>query len=288
MSFKKSLKILDHSITERNYVLSRYFNEVAKIELIDQDKEVELTRRIKNGDKKAEEELIIANLRFVISCAKNYQNKGLSLEDLISEGNLGLIRAARQFDETRGFKFISYAVVWVRNYILTALADSGRLVRLPSNKIAQKSKIHKFISENLDENELLLIEKVCEKFNIDIKTYQRIVKSDSNYSLDDKIQENDYNSQTYGDCLKSENDFFDNFFDNNSNKKKIQYGLKYLTDREKKVIIDYFGLNGVPEKTCEKIGLELSLTKERVRQLKDNALKKLKRKIKQQFKSEIL
>jgi len=175
------------TITERSFISEKYFNEVQSIPMIDPAKEIELAQRIKKGDKIAENELVTSNLRFVISVAKQYQNRGLPLEELIAEGNMGLIKAAQRFDETRGFKFISYAVSWIRQSILEALSKNAKTVRLPQNKIQQQHDLKALIAKKSQENNgNFSIDEVCKELNIDHETYNILVSGNSATSLDSK------------------------------------------------------------------------------------------------------
>ena len=176
------------TITERTFISEKYFNEVQIIPLIDANKEIELAQRIKKGDKSAENELVKANLRFVISVAKQYQNRGLPLEELIAEGNMGLIKAAQRFDETRGFKFISYAVSWIRQSILEALSKNAKTVRLPQNKIQQQNELKDLIAKKSQENNgSFSIDDICRELNIDHETYGILVNGNKSTSLDTQL-----------------------------------------------------------------------------------------------------
>ncbi|MCK4919509.1 MAG: sigma-70 family RNA polymerase sigma factor, partial [Bacteroidales bacterium] len=257
--------------------LDKYLLEIGKIDLISAEEEVELARRIKKDDRVALEKLISANLRFVVSVAKQYQNQGLSLPDLINEGNLGLIKAAQRFDETRGFKFISYAVWWIRQSILQALAEQARIVRLPLNKIGSINKINKVFNEleQSFEREPTIVEisQVMELAPDDIKDALR--SSGRHVSMDAPLQDGE-DGNLYDVFLNSDAPSPDRELLNESLRKEIERALSTLTYREASIIRLYFGLNGKHPHTLEEIGEEFNLTRERVRQIKEKAIKRLK------------
>ena len=283
----RNLKITN-SITERTFITEKYFNDVSSIPMIDQQREIELAQKIKQGDKKAENELVSANLRFVISCAKKYQNRGLSLDELIAEGNLGLIKAAQRFDETRGFKFISYAVNWVRQSILEALHKNGRMVRLPQNKISQQNKVLDLISKKTQENNgIFSVDDICYELNIDRQTFNVLLNGNKSTSLNSAVS-ND-NETTLLDTLKEEIINVDEYISDKTRKKQIENSLSCLTEIEKEIIILSFGINEKSEEfSNSEIGMRLDLSSERVRQLKIKSLKKLKIYLKNKFGSEII
>ncbi len=269
---KQSLKYRDEDRS-----LDLYLREIGETPLINAEEEVRLARRIKQGDKRALEKLTKANLRFVVSVAKQYQNQGLSLADLINEGNIGLIKAAKRFDETRGFKFISYAVWWIRQAILQALAEQSRIVRLPLNRVGTLHKIGK-VSSQLEQglgripspkeiaNELELSEgEVSDTLKI----------SNSHLSLDAPFSSSEDNSLI--DVLEDEyQPSPDEALLTGSLKIEIEKALDSLTDREAEVINLYFGLNHEKPLTLEEIGARFSLTRERVRQIKEKAIRRLR------------
>ncbi len=273
----RQLKIIKQVTNRETPSLDKYLHEIGKVELINAEEEVDLARRIRKGDPEALEKLIKANLRFVVSVAKQYQNQGLSLPDLINEGNLGLIKAAQRFDETRGFKFISYAVWWIRQSILQALAEQARIVRLPLNKIGSINKINKIFNqlEQAFEREPTIIEisQVMEIAPEDIKDAMR--SSGRHVSMDAPLQEGE-DGNLYDVLLNSDIPSPDKGLITESLRKEIERALSTLTYREASIIRLYFGLNGKHPHTLEEIGEEFSLTRERVRQIKEKAIKRLK------------
>jgi RNA polymerase primary sigma factor len=252
-------------------------HEIGKEELISAEEEVELARRIKKGDADALDKLIKANLRFVVSVSKQYQNQGLSLPDLINEGNLGLIKAAQRFDETRGFKFISYAVWWIRQSILQALAEQARIVRLPLNKIGSINKINRTFSdlEQRFEREPSVqeIAQVLEMAPNEVK--ESLKSSGRHVSMDAPITSDEEGSM-YDIMDNKDTPSPDKGLMTDSLRKEIERALSTLTHREANIIRLYFGLNGKHAHTLEEIGEEFNLTRERVRQIKEKAIKRLK------------
>jgi RNA polymerase primary sigma factor len=273
----RQLKIIKQVTNRETPSLDKYLHEIGKVELINAEEEVELARRIRKGDPEALEKLIKANLRFVVSVAKQYQNQGLSLPDLINEGNLGLIKAAQRFDETRGFKFISYAVWWIRQSILQALAEQARIVRLPLNKIGSINKINKTFNqlEQAFEREPTFAEiaQVMEIAPEEIKDALR--SSGRHVSMDAPLQEGE-EGNLYDVLLNSDTPSPDKGLITESLRKEIERALSTLTYREASIVRLYFGLNGKHPHTLEEIGEEFSLTRERVRQIKEKAIKRLK------------
>jgi RNA polymerase primary sigma factor len=257
--------------------LDKYLHEIGKEGLINADEEVELARQIKKGDHHALNKLISANLRFVVSVSKQYQNQGLSLPDLINEGNLGLIKAAQRFDETRGFKFISYAVWWIRQSILQALAEQARIVRLPLNKIGSINKINRTFAalEQKYEREPSVneIAQVLEMAPEDVK--ESLKSSSRHLSMDAPINV-DEESTLYDVMLSKDSPEPDKGLLTDSLRKEIERALNTLTYRESNVIRLYYGLNSNSPHTLEEIGITLNLTRERVRQIKEKAIKRLK------------
>jgi RNA polymerase primary sigma factor len=273
----RQLKITKQVTNRETLSLDKYLHDIGKVELLSAEREVELAKRIKRGDQPALEELIKANLRFVVSVSKQYQNQGLSLPDLINEGNLGLIKAAQRFDETRGFKFISYAVWWIRQSILQALAEQARIVRLPLNKIGSINKINRTFSKL--EQEYQREPTPDEVANI-LETSSEVVEdamkvSSHHVSMDAPLRDEDDNS-LYDIMLNNESPSPDNMLITNSLRKEIERTLSTLGEREAEIIKYYFGLNGYPQHTLEEIGEVFGLTRERVRQIKEKSIKKLK------------
>lgn len=273
----RQLKITKQVTNRETASLDKYLQEIGKVDLITAEKEVELAQRIKAGDKIALEKLTKANLRFVVSVAKQYQNQGLSLPDLINEGNLGLIKAAKRFDETRGFKFISYAVWWIRQSILQALAEQSRIVRLPLNKIGSINKINKAYAALEQEHERApSAEEISDQLDMtedDVK--ESIKNSGRHVSMDAPLVEGE-DSNLY-DVLKSgESPNPDKDLMIESLRVEIERSLQTLTPREADLIRLYFGLSGNHPMTLEEIGETFDLTRERVRQIKEKAIRRLK------------
>ncbi len=273
----RQLKITKQVTNRETLSLDKYLHDIGKVELLSAEREVELAKRIKRGDQQALEELIKANLRFVVSVSKQYQNQGLSLPDLINEGNLGLIKAAQRFDETRGFKFISYAVWWIRQSILQALAEQARIVRLPLNKIGSINKINRTFSKLEQEYQR---EPTPEEVASILETTSDVVEdamkvSNHHVSMDAPLKDEDDNS-LYDVMLNEESPSPDNNLITVSLRKEIERTLSTLGEREAEIIKYYFGLNGYPQHTLEEIGEVFGLTRERVRQIKEKSIKKLK------------
>jgi len=272
----RQLKITKSITNRESASLDKYLQEIGREELITVEEEVELAQRIKKGDQDALEKLTRANLRFVVSVAKQYQNQGLSLPDLINEGNLGLIKAAEKFDETRGFKFISYAVWWIRQSILQALAEQSRIVRLPLNQVGSLNKINKALSKFEQENERMpsadelsdILEIPRDKIADTLRVSGRHVSVDAPFvdgednSLLDVLVNNDSPNADKGLVNESLN-------------KEIERALCTLTERERDIVKDFFGI-GTAEMTLEEIGEKFGLTRERVRQIKEKAIRRLR------------
>ena len=274
----RQLKI-SKSITNReSQSLEKYLQEIGKVELITAEEEVKLATLIKQGDQKALDRLTKANLRFVVSVAIQYQNQGLSLPDLINEGNLGLIKAAQRFDETRGFKFISYGVWWIRQSILQALAEQARIVRLPLNKVGMTNRIQKAYSQLEQQFEREpSAEELAEVLQMDIEEVTATLGINARHvSMDSPLSEGEEN--TLIDVLENPNaDSTDGeLIHNDSLKIEIDRSLKTLTERQKEVICYFFGIGVDHPLSLEDIGERFSLTRERVRQIKDKAITKLK------------
>ena len=274
----RQLKITKSITNRESQSLEKYLQEIGKVDLITPEEEVKLARLIKQGDQKALDRLTKANLRFVVSVAKQYQNQGLSLPDLINEGNLGLIKAAQRFDETRGFKFISYAVWWIRQSILQALAEQSRIVRLPLNKVGLTNRIQKAYSQLEQEFEREpSAEELATMLEIDIEEVSATLGISARHvSVDTPLAEGEDN--TLLDVLENPNAVkTDNELDHTESLKvEIERSLKTLTERQKEVICYFFGIGVDHPMSLEDIGEKISLTRERVRQIKDKAITKLR------------
>ena len=273
----RQLKISKQITNRESQSLDKYLQEIGKVDLLTPDEEVDLAKRIREGDQLALEKLTKANLRFVVSVAKQYQNQGLTLGDLINEGNLGLIKAAQRFDETRGFKFISYAVWWIRQSILQALAEQSRIVRLPLNRVGSLNKISKTFSELEQKYEREPSpEELAEVLEVTTSEIVDTMKiSGRHVSVDAPFIQGEENSLL--DVLENDIDGTpDSTLINDSLRKEVQRALSTLTQREADVIAFYFGLNGEHAMTLEEIGEKFSLTRERVRQIKEKAIRRLR------------
>ena len=273
----RQLKITKQVTNRETASLDKYLQEIGKVELITADEEVELAQRIRQGDKIALEKLTKANLRFVVSVSKQYQNQGLSLPDLINEGNLGLIKAAQRFDETRGFKFISYAVWWIRQSILQALAEQSRIVRLPLNKIGSINKINKTYAKLEQEFEREPnAEEIAEALDITEAEVKESMKNAGRHVSMDAPLVQDEDNNMY-DVLKSDEVITpETELLYESLRKEIDRAIGTLSQREADVVRLYFGLNGSHPMTLEEIGEKFDLTRERVRQIKEKAIRRLK------------
>lgn len=272
----RQLKITKSITNRESASLDKYLQEIGREELILVSEEVELAQRIKKGDHAALEKLTRANLRFVVSVAKQYQNQGLSLPDLINEGNLGLIRAAQKFDETRGFKFISYAVWWIRQSILQALAEQSRIVRLPLNQVGSLNKISKELSKFEQENERRPSpEELADRLGLPVDKVSDTLKvSGRHISVDAPFVDGEDNSLL--DVLPNDDSpMADSSLNKESLSKEVDRALKQLYDRERDILKMFFGI-GCPEMTLEEIGAKFDLTRERVRQIKEKAIRRLK------------
>ena len=272
----RQLKITKSITNRESASLDKYLQEIGREELISVSEEVELAQRIKKGDHAALEKLTRANLRFVVSVAKQYQNQGLSLPDLINEGNLGLIRAAQKFDETRGFKFISYAVWWIRQSILQALAEQSRIVRLPLNQVGSLNKISKELSKFEQENERRPSpEELADRLGLPVDKVSDTLKvSGRHISVDAPFVDGEDNSLL--DVLPNDDSpMADSSLNQESLSKEVDRALKQLYDREREILKMFFGI-GCQEMTLEEIGAKFDLTRERVRQIKEKAIRRLK------------
>ncbi|GAB1443073.1 MAG: RNA polymerase sigma factor RpoD/SigA [Ignavibacteriales bacterium] len=273
-----SVRITKQYTNRESQSLDKYLQEIGKVDLLTPEQEIELAIRIKAGDQHALETLTKANLRFVVSVAKQYQNQGLSLGDLINEGNLGLIKAARRFDETRGFKFISYAVWWIRQSILQALAEQSRIVRLPLNRVGALNKITKAYSQLEQEYEREpRASEIAAEVEMDVNEVADTLKiSGRHVSVDAPFAQGEDNRLL--DVLQNDQQPQPDYtLMSESLKKEISRALSALTEREAEVIRLYFGLNKEHSLTLEEIGEKFSLTRERVRQIKEKAIRRLQR-----------
>jgi RNA polymerase primary sigma factor len=272
----RQLKITKSITNRESEALDKYLQEIGKEEMISVEEEVELAQRIRKGDRKALERLTKANLRFVVSVAKQYQNQGLSLPDLINEGNVGLIKAAEKFDETRGFKFISYAVWWIRQSILQAIAEQSRIVRLPLNQVGSVNKINKVLSKFEQENERRpSIEEIAENLDLPEEKIDEAMSVNSRHvSVDAPFIEGEDNS-LLDVLINDDAPMADKSLVMESLKAEVNNALKSLNDRERNVIEAFYGINQ-PELTLEEIGSKYGLTRERVRQIKEKAIRRLR------------
>tara|TARA_B100000902_G_C27209579_1_gene863590 strand:- start:435 stop:1298 length:864 start_codon:yes stop_codon:yes gene_type:complete len=273
----RQLKITKHVTNRETASLDKYLQEIGKVDLITAEEEVELAQRIKAGDQIALEKLTKANLRFVVSVAKQYQNQGLTLPDLINEGNLGLIKAAQRFDETRGFKFISYAVWWIRQSILQALAEQSRIVRLPLNKIGSINKINKTYAFLEQAHERApSAEEIAKELDMTINDVKESLKNSGRHvSMDAPLVEGE-DSNLYDVLNSGESPNPDKTLLHESLRTEIERALETLTPREADVVRLYFGLGNQHAMTLEEIGETFDLTRERVRQIKEKAIRRLK------------
>lgn len=273
----RQLKITKSITNRESASLDKYLQEIGREELITAEEEVVLAKKIRDGDQEALEKLTRANLRFVVSVAKQYQNQGLSLPDLINEGNLGLIKAARRFDETRGFKFISYAVWWIRQSILQALAEQSRIVRLPLNKIGSINKINKMYALLEQSNERApSAEEIAKELDMTVNDVKESMKNSGRHlSMDAPLVEGE-DSNLYDVLRSGESPNPDRELIHESLRTEIERSLETLTPREADVVRLYFGLGDQHPMTLEEIGETFDLTRERVRQIKEKAIRRLK------------
>ena len=272
----RQLKITKSITNRESASLERYLQEISKEDLISPDEEAELARKIRQGDRRALNRLTKANLRFVVSVAKQYQNQGMSLPDLINEGNMGLIKAAEKFDETRGFKFISYAVWWIRQSILQAIAEQSRIVRLPLNQVGHVNKITKLLSDFEQKYERWpTVNEISDILDLpEDKVYEALSANSHQVSMDAPVADGE------GNCMM---DFMVNEDSHTADRKLVRESLKdeiartlnVLEDRERSIVESFYGINS-PEMTLEEIGNKYGLTRERVRQIKEKALRRLK------------
>ena len=272
----RQLKITKSITNRESDSLDKYLQEIGKENLISTEEEVELAQLIRKGDRKALERLTRANLRFVVSVAKQYQNQGLSLPDLINEGNMGLIKAAEKFDETRGFKFISYAVWWIRQSILQAIAEQSRIVRLPLNQVGSANKIARLLNKFEQENERRpSVHELSEQMDMPAEKIDEAMNINGRHvSVDAPFAEGDENS-LLDIMVNDDSPAADTGLVNESLKTEINSALKILNPRERSIIEAFYGINR-PELTLEEIGEKFNLTRERVRQIKEKAIRRLR------------
>lgn len=272
----RQLKITQSITNRESQSLDKYLHEIGKVDLITAEEEVILARKIREGDQAALERLTKTNLRFVVSVAKQYQNQGLTLGDLINEGNLGLIKAAKRFDETKGFKFISYAVWWIRQSILQAIAEQSRIVRLPLNQVGSLSKISKAFSKLEQEYEREPSpEELADMLETTVdKISDTLSNSGRHVSMDAPFVQGEEN--TLLDVLENHEPNTDSSLMNESLSEEIKRSLSTLTEREREIIVLFFGLSTNHPLSLEEIGEKFNLTRERVRQIKDKALQRLR------------
>lgn len=279
----RQLKITKSITNRESESLEKYLQEIGREDLLSTDEEVELAQRIRKGDRKALDKLTKANLRFVVSVAKQYQNQGLSLPDLINEGNLGLIKAAEKFDETRGFKFISYAVWWIRQSILQAIAEQSRIVRLPLNQVGSVNKINRMLNKFEQENERRpSVDEISEQIDLpEEKVGEAMLANTRHVSVDAPFIDGEDNSLL--DVLVNDDaPLADRQLVLESLREEISNVLQTLSDRERCVIKAFYGI-GEPEMTLEEIGNKYGLTRERVRQIKEKAIRRLRGNTKNQL-----
>lgn len=273
----RQLKITNRITNRQSVSLERYLQEIGREELLSADEEVRLAQQIRKGDKKALEKLTRANLRFVVSVAKQYQNQGLSLPDLINEGNVGLIKAAQKFDETRGFKFISYAVWWIRQSILQAIAEQSRLIRLPLNQVGSLNKVNKAISKFEQENERHpSLTEIADVVDIPLDKIHDAIKGNTRHISMDATLGNDDEGNSLLDIIPNGNaPEADKDLVSESLRDEVKRILSTLNSKDREVVEAYFGI-GQPEMTLEEIGMKYNLTRERVRQIKEKAIRQLR------------
>ena len=273
----RQLKI-SKQITDRGSGLDRYLSDIAKEELLTAEEEVQLAQRIKGGDQVALDKLVRANLRFVVSVAKQYQNQGLSLQDLINEGNVGLVKAAQRFDETRGFKIISYAVWWIRQSILQAVAEQARIIRLPMNQVGALAKVKKasaLLEQKLQRRPT--VKEIADSVDLaEDKVEQLLSLSTRAMSTDAPIDEQDDDANFLDVFVQEDQAQTDAAVEQESASKAISHSLDMLSDKERTILCMYFGLGTPREYSLEEIAMKLDISRERTRQIRDRALKRLR------------
>ncbi len=275
----RQLKITNKITTRESLALDKYLTDIGRIQLLTPEEEAELARRIREGDNEALDKLTKANLRFVVSVAKQYQNQGLSLSDLINEGNVGLIKAARRFDETKGFKFISYAVWWIRQSILQAIVEYSRIVRLPLNKVGSYNKVNAAFTSFVQEFEREpSIDELADLLNMSPKEVSNVLRGNIRHVSVDAPLSGEESDATMLDLIEGDDNVQPDFhLIDQSLKEEVQQGLSILTPREMEVLSAYYGLNGYKALTLEEIGELYGLTRERVRQIKERAIRRLRK-----------
>ena len=275
----RQLKITNKITARESLSLDKYLNDIGKIPMLTADEEADLAQRIRAGDKEALEKLTKSNLRFVVSVAKQYQNQGLSLSDLINEGNVGLMKAAKRFDETKGFKFISYAVWWIRQSILQAIVEYSRIVRLPLNKVGSYNKVNEaYVSFVQKFEREPTHEELAELLDVPPKEIANMLKGNGRHlSFDAPISGDDGDSTMLDLISSDQNDSPDENLMEQSLKEEVAQGLSILSVREVEVLSSYYGLNGMKSMTLEEIGELYGLTRERVRQIKERAIRRLRK-----------
>ena len=279
----RQLKITKSITNRESASLDKYLQEIGHEDLISVEEEVELAQRIKRGDRAALEKLTKANLRFVVSVAKQYQNQGLSLPDLINEGNLGLIKAAEKFDETRGFKFISYAVWWIRQSILQAIAEQSRIVRLPLNQVGSVNKINRMLNKFEQENERYpSIEEIADRIDLSVDKIADALKVNGSHVYVDSPFINGEDNSLLDVLPNNDAIMADYLLIQESLREEISRALKTLNDRERNIVEAFFGINQ-SEMTLEEIGDKYGLTRERVRQIKEKAIRRLRHNTKNKY-----
>ncbi len=277
----RQLKITNKITSRESVALDKYLNDISKIDLLTSQEEANLARRIREGDQEALERMTKANLRFVVSVAKQYQNQGLSLSDLINEGNVGLMKAAKRFDETKGFKFISYAVWWIRQSILSAIVEYSRMVRLPLSKVGAYNKVNEAYTSFVQEFEREPThEELAELLDITPKEVQTMLRGGNRHlSMDAPMSTEDGSSTMLDVFTLGEEDSPDVKLMEESLKKEVVHGLSVLSPREIEVLSSYYGLNSHSALNLEEIGEMYGLTRERVRQIKERALRRLRKSV---------
>lgn len=277
----RQLKITNKITSRESVALDKYLNDISRIDLITADDEAYLAKKIREGDEEALEKMTKANLRFVVSVAKQYQNQGLSLPDLINEGNVGLMKAAKRFDETKGFKFISYAVWWIRQSILQSIVENSRLVRLPMNKVTSYNKINEaYVSFTQEFERDPTHEELADMLEIKVKEVTRVLSGGRRHvSMDAPVGEDDGSATMMDLYVEADAPMPDLKLMDQSLKEEVQHGLSRLSSREVEVLSAYYGLNGHRGLNLEEIGKLYGLTRERVRQIKERAIRRLRKSV---------